>query len=590
VLRAAYSYRAYADPDAIGHPYDLPYGNDFQPFPGTRYDDPIERTALPAPLVTLSSSALLPTGDPWLPDGAEETVGNNVDAFADLDAYKGDLGEYIIAPTNGLNPRLGDFRAKTTSPGVFDYPLPTSEDPRNAEAQNAAIVQVFYLTNWLHDDWYASGMTERAGNAQQSNYGRGGVSGDPVHAQIQDSASTDNATMQALPDGIAPTMQMYLFYETFNGALTIEEPVSIAGTYSNLKGSSFGPQEFNFSGEVVLIDDGSLGDGTGSTSDGCEPAINDIRGKIALIDRGLCALVDKVELADLAGAVGAIVINKFDGPPVWMYGSDPGIGIGSLMVTQSDGAALKSGLGAPEVASVERKLSIPIDGALDPSVVAHEYFHYVSTRLVNDSVGLLNGQGYALGEGWSDFAAMLLQVREEDRLVAGNAAYARPYSIATYASPDPYFGLRRAPYSTDFSVNPLTFRFIEDDVPLPLDVIFGYGQTGVINFAPHEAGEIWTLALWECYAALLNDGRFDFETARRRMQDYVIAALKITPRTPTYLEARDALLAVARATDNDDAVLFGAAFARRGMGLHAVAPDRWSTDGSGVIEDFTPID
>ena len=52
----------------------------------------------------------------------------------------------------------------------------------------ASVTQVFYVTNWLHDWWYDSGFNEAAGNAQKDNFGRGGVAGDPLHAEAQNGA------------------------------------------------------------------------------------------------------------------------------------------------------------------------------------------------------------------------------------------------------------------------------------------------------------------------------------------------------------------------------------------------------------------
>lgn len=94
--------------------------------------------------------------------------------------------------------------------------------------------------------------------------------------------------------------------------------------------------------------------------------------------------------------------------------------------------------------------------------------------------------------------------------------------------------------------------------------------------------------LWEAYSQLLNDtNRYTFSQARERMLDYLVASLKFTPAKPTFLEARDALLAVARIRDADDYHAFWQAFAKRGAGVHAVAPKRNSITHAGVVEDFS---
>jgi hypothetical protein len=79
-----------------------------------------------------------------------------------------------------------------------------------------------------------------------------------------------------------------------------------------------------------------------------------------------------------------------------------------------------------------------------------------------------------------------------------------------------------------------------------------------------------------------------FTQAQDRMRAYLVASLAITPSSPTYTEARDAVLAAAYANDPKDYTAFCGAFALRGMGLGAVSPDRLSSTLSGVVESFSP--
>ena len=80
--------------------------------------------------------------------------------------------------------------------------------------------------------------------------------------------------------------------------------------------------------------------------------------------------------------------------------------------------------------------------------------------------------------------------------------------------------------------------------------------------------------------------RYDFLEAQTRMRTYLLAAYQATPVSPTFLDARDALEAVVYASDAQDFTAIQAAFAKRGAGLHAVSPDRFSQDNVGVIEDY----
>ena len=66
----------------------------------------------------------------------------------------------------------------------------------------------------------------------------------------------------------------------------------------------------------------------GTSSEGCSTGQQSIalppqnvKGKIAVIDRGDCSFDEKVLGAQLGGAGGAIIVNNIDGPPLAMGGS-----------------------------------------------------------------------------------------------------------------------------------------------------------------------------------------------------------------------------------------------------------------------------
>jgi len=70
---------------------------------------------------------------------------------------------------------------------------------------------MFFHVNWLHDRWYEAGFDEASGNAQQDNFGLGGIGGDPILAAGNHFSGTDNANMSTPPDGSSPRMHMFLF-------------------------------------------------------------------------------------------------------------------------------------------------------------------------------------------------------------------------------------------------------------------------------------------------------------------------------------------------------------------------------------------
>jgi hypothetical protein len=332
----------------------------------------------------------------------------------------------------------------------------------------------------------------------------------------------------------------------------------------------------------VLVDDG-----VAPNSDACTAPVNAaaLAGKFALIDRGNCTFVVKVKFAQDAGAVGAIVANNVAGSPIVMGGTDASITIPAMMISLDDGAKIK-GANSPVTVHMRRDASIDLDGTIDEGIIAHEFFHYVSNRLVGNANGLSNNQGQGMGEGWSDFSAMVLQVRGSDAKVATNADWAGAYAVGEYVTGKEYFGIRRAPYSTDFAKNPLTFKHIQNGVALPAGVPYAFGQDGANNAEVHNTGEVWCNVLWEAYAGFLREGRTNALHTMQKVQNYVIAGLKMTPNAPTLLEARDGILAAADATDDADFMIWATAFAKRGMGVGAIGPSRNSTDNVGVTESY----
>lgn len=87
-------------------------------------------------------------------------------------------------------------------------------------------------------------------------------------------------------------------------------------------------------GQVVLSDKT-----VGSTADSCTPAqvSTNVKGKIALIQRGSCAFADKANNAAAAGAVAVIIFNNVPGA---LTASVPGVPIPVVSITNADGKDL----------------------------------------------------------------------------------------------------------------------------------------------------------------------------------------------------------------------------------------------------------
>jgi extracellular elastinolytic metalloproteinase len=127
---------------------------------------------------------------------ATTTVGNNVDAY--LDRNNDNVADANGRPVGGSNK-------------IFDFAWDGGVDPTVSLNQAAAVTNLFYLTNRLHDRLYGYGFTESAGNFQDDNFGNGGLGGDPLNAEAQDGGAVNNANFATPLDGTRPRMQMYLW-------------------------------------------------------------------------------------------------------------------------------------------------------------------------------------------------------------------------------------------------------------------------------------------------------------------------------------------------------------------------------------------
>jgi hypothetical protein len=135
--------------------------------------------------------------DWWAGGARTTTTSNNVDAFTDR---------------NGDNAADAGSRPSAGAGESFTFALDLSQDPNTYSA--AAVANLFYWNNRLHDYFYELGFDEASGNFQSNNFGLGGSGGDPVLAEAQDNAdgsprSLCNANMSTPADGGSPRMQMY---------------------------------------------------------------------------------------------------------------------------------------------------------------------------------------------------------------------------------------------------------------------------------------------------------------------------------------------------------------------------------------------
>ncbi|RMF31542.1 MAG: DUF11 domain-containing protein, partial [Bacteroidetes bacterium] len=479
--------------------------------------------------------------------GAELTItrGNNVHAYLDTDADNiSDGGE----PDGG--PDL-----------FFDFTYHDTLEP--ADMQDAATVQLFYMSNVMHDLAYSYGMNEPAGAFQQNNYGNGGIGGDPVNSEAQDGGGTNNANFSTPPDGSSGRMQMFLWNASSgDNVLTVTEPTDIAGLYAARPGAFGGPIPVDtpLVGEVALVNDGS-----NQPTLGCNELVNgdEIAGKIAMIDRGSCEFGRKSLNAENAGAIAVIVCN-FEDALVTMGAGAVGdqVTIPAVFMRRSDCEKLKVYVGNGLLVQLQAPTHngpTQLDGDFDNGIIAHEYGHGISNRLTggpSNTGCLFNDE--QMGEGWSDFFSLITTVKPGDtgELPRGIGNY------ATSRGPDGG-GIRRFPYSTDFAVNGQVY-----------DDIIGTG-------APHPLGEVWAAVLWDLYWKFVEVYGWDPDLyhgsgGNNMAIQLVFDGMKMQPCQPGFIDGRDAILKADTALyDGAHGCLIWEVFARRGFGWSA---DQGSSD------------
>ena len=426
-------------------------------------DEQIEHVAPPAQVLDGSSYRVWPIPMESPLDGDRHTVHNPADADAspfgwhDTDGQPGP--EYTITRGNNVNAYADTVADNTPDPASqpdggssldFDHPIITY-DATPATYRDAAVDNLFYMNNIMHDVTYRYGFNEKAGNFQETNYTGTGIGGDPVLAEAQDGSFVLNANFATPEDGRSGRMQMFLWVDAF--------------------------QTLGLRPDDVV-----------------RPYSHEVR-----------------------------------------------------------------------------------DGDLDNGVIAHEYGHGISNRLVGgpSNVSCLRTHDEREGEGWSDWWSYALTMRPTDdgRTPRGIGNYVI-YEDEGRTGP----GIRITPYSTDMRINPSTYNTVKTAAE------------------PHGVGYVWATMLWDLYWNLVEKHGFNpnvydaWDTGGNNLAlQLVVDGMKFAPCEPGFVDARDAIIAADAAltapgnsaNKGENECLIWETFARRGLGVSASQGDPASkTDGA----------
>ncbi|MFG1673636.1 M36 family metallopeptidase [Micromonospora sp. NPDC049282] len=205
-----------------------------------------------------------------------------------------------------------------------------------------------------------------------------------------------------------------------------------------------------------------------------------------------------------------------------------------------------------------------VDGDFDMSVIAHEYGHAVTNRMIaGPSAGVSSPQG--MSESWSDQLAMEY-LHEHGYAAPGR----RGFTIGEYTTQDPNAGIR----NYNMSASPLNYSSVDYDL---------------VGLQVHASGELWSATNTDIRAAMMRRWGAGTPTVqkacangvrpvtacpgnRRWIQLVVDSFLLMAVSQVSMVDARDAMLAADRIRfggANQD--LLWNAFAARGLGETAAS-------------------
>ncbi|MEN6428245.1 MAG: M36 family metallopeptidase [Phycisphaerales bacterium] len=142
-----------------------------------------QMTDFPRPLADY-----IPPASPGLPPEFPDTwVENDLTVGNSVLAHVGDAGAPIVG---------------TQQNGVLVF------DPPDTQGDEQKVLNIFYFDCVMHDFFYLLGFTERDGNFQNNNLGRGGRGSDRVDARAHPQPVYGTANMSTPVDGFSPTMNM----------------------------------------------------------------------------------------------------------------------------------------------------------------------------------------------------------------------------------------------------------------------------------------------------------------------------------------------------------------------------------------------
>lgn len=170
------------------------------------------------------------------------------------------------------------------------------------------------------------------------------------------------------------------------------------------------------------------------------------------------------------------------------------------LTVAADGSRPEMTVGLFEVAATNEIR----DGAFERDLLQHEYAHGVLVRLLGDAACFNGHHPRGLSEGWADFFA---------------ASFTRDPVIGAWTRDDPERGHRSSSLDDNF---------------------YSLANFCLDGCNPNRNGEIWAGLLWDVRRMLI--ARLGEEPGILAAERLALEAVRYLPCSPTFLDARDALL------------------------------------------------
>lgn len=181
--------------------------------------------------------------------------------------------------------------------------------------------------------------------------------------------------------------------------LVVNSPASIAGTYSNTATLDFAPVNSTVTADIVYVGRACPA-GSISTDSPADPLLANPSGKIALVDRGTCAVSLKIDYAANSGAIGVLVGLVAPGDAISFSNGGGSDFVPSLVVTQSTANVIKNALmGATVNGTISSSNALALAGNVASFSSRGPNYSYNMLKPDMSAPGTINGALVGSGTG-----------------------------------------------------------------------------------------------------------------------------------------------------------------------------------------------